>query len=63
MTCILVTCEMGFAREVADHIYFTDRGGIVEHRTPTTFFGDAKDSKNPGIPEPDSLAFVPVLAG
>jgi len=25
MTCILVTHEMGFAREVADHIYFTDR--------------------------------------
>src|SRR5246500_3491452 len=27
MTCILVTHEMGFAREVADEIYFTDRGG------------------------------------
>ncbi len=31
MTCILVTHEMGFARESADHIYFTDRGIIVEH--------------------------------
>ena len=31
MTCILVTHEMGFAREVANHIYFTDRGVIVEH--------------------------------
>ncbi|HIO62276.1 MAG TPA: amino acid ABC transporter ATP-binding protein, partial [Deltaproteobacteria bacterium] len=31
MTCILVTHEMGFARELADHIYFTDRGIIVEH--------------------------------
>ena len=31
MTCILVTHEMGFAREVADHIYFTDHGVIVEH--------------------------------
>src|SRR3546814_1227554 len=31
MTCILVTHEMGFAREIADHIYFTDRGVIVEH--------------------------------
>src|SRR3546814_8706786 len=30
MTCILVTHEMGFAREIADHIYFTDRGVIVE---------------------------------
>ena len=30
MTCILVTHEMGFAREVGDHMYFTDRGVIVE---------------------------------
>ena len=45
MTCILVTHEMGFAREVADHIYFTDRGVIVEHGPPTTFFDDAKDPR------------------
>ena len=42
MTCILVTHEMGFAREVANHIYFTDRGIIVEHGPPSTFFSDAK---------------------
>lgn len=34
MTCILVTHEMGFAREVADHVYFTDAGLIVEHGPP-----------------------------
>ena len=45
MTCILVTHEMGFAREVADHIYFTDRGVIVEHGPPTTFFDEAKDPR------------------
>jgi polar amino acid transport system ATP-binding protein len=45
MTCILVTHEMGFAREVADHIYFTDRGVIVEHGPPATFFNDAKDPR------------------
>lgn len=45
MTCILVTHEMGFAREVADHIYFTDRGVIVEHGPPETFFSDAKDPR------------------
>jgi polar amino acid transport system ATP-binding protein len=45
MTCILVTHEMGFAREVADHIYFTDRGVIVEHGPPATFFDDAKDPR------------------
>lgn len=45
MTCILVTHEMGFAREVADHIYFTDRGVIVEHGPPETFFKNAQDSR------------------
>jgi len=45
MTCILVTHEMGFAREVANHIYFTDRGIIVEHGSPKTFFDDAKDPR------------------
>ncbi len=45
MTCILVTHEMGFAREVANHIYFTDRGVIVEHGPPATFFSDAKDPR------------------
>ncbi len=45
MTCILVTHEMGFAREIADHIYFTDRGVIVEHGPPATFFTEAKDPR------------------
>ncbi|MBX2835843.1 MAG: amino acid ABC transporter ATP-binding protein [Gammaproteobacteria bacterium] len=45
MTCILVTHEMGFAREIADHIYFTDRGIIVEHGPPATFFDSAKDER------------------
>jgi polar amino acid transport system ATP-binding protein len=45
MTCILVTHEMGFAREVADHIYFTDRGVIVEHGAPETFFDNAQDER------------------
>ena len=45
MTCMLVTHEMGFAREVANHIYFTDRGVIVEHGPPGTFFQEAKDPR------------------
>ena len=45
MTCILVTHEMGFAREVADHIYFTDHGVIVEHGPPATFFTEAQDER------------------
>ena len=45
MTCAIVTHEMGFAREVADHVYFTDRGVIVEHGAPKEFFAAAKDPR------------------
>ena len=45
MTCILVTHEMGFARELADCIYFTDHGVIVEYGPPATFFTEAKDPR------------------
>lgn len=45
MTCILVTHEMGFAKEVADHIYFTDKGIIVEHGPPDEFFFRPKDAR------------------
>jgi polar amino acid transport system ATP-binding protein len=39
MTCLLVTHEMGFAREVADNIYFTEGGLIVEFGPPKQLFG------------------------
>ncbi|MBV8651517.1 MAG: amino acid ABC transporter ATP-binding protein [Alphaproteobacteria bacterium] len=45
MTCMLVTHEMGFAREIADQIYFTDRGVIVEHGPPKEFFANAQDPR------------------
>ena len=45
MTCLLVTHEMGFAREIADHIYFTDNGVIVEHGPPATFFDSSRDPR------------------
>jgi len=45
MTCILVTHEMGFAREVADHMYFTDGGVIVEHGPPDEFFDHPKQER------------------
>ncbi len=45
MTCMIVTHEMGFAREVAEHIYFTDRGIIVEHGPPKEFFSGASDPR------------------
>jgi polar amino acid transport system ATP-binding protein len=45
MTCILVTHEMGFAREVADCIYFTDNGVIVEQGPPAEFFDNPRDER------------------
>ena len=45
MTCLLVTHEMGFAREVAGHVYFTDRGVIVEHGPPAEMFSAPRDRR------------------
>ena len=45
MTCVIVTHEMGFAREVADHVYFTDRGVVVEHGAPAEFFRHCSDER------------------
>ena len=45
LTCILVTHEMGFAREVADHMYFTDGGVIVEHGPPELFFTNPQHAR------------------
>jgi polar amino acid transport system ATP-binding protein len=39
MTMMCVTHEMGFAREVADRVWFMDAGRIVEVATPDKFFG------------------------
>ncbi len=38
MTMIVVTHEMGFAREVADRVVMMDEGRVVEEGTPDTFF-------------------------
>ena len=38
MTCVIVTHEMGFAREVADRILFIDDGIVYEEGTPKEFF-------------------------
>jgi len=45
MTCVVVTHEMGFAREVADRIYFTDGGLIVESGPPAEFFTNPADER------------------
>jgi glutamate transport system ATP-binding protein len=45
MTMIVVTHEMGFAREVCDRIVFIDAGEIVEEGPPDEFFGAAKSRR------------------
>jgi polar amino acid transport system ATP-binding protein len=45
LTCVLVTHEMRFAQEVADHVYFTDKGVIVEHAPPAQFFHQPVDPR------------------
>jgi ABC-type polar amino acid transport system ATPase subunit len=45
MTMIVVTHEMGFAREVCDRIVFMDEGLIVEEAAPTEFFANPKEER------------------
>lgn len=44
-TMIVVTHEMGFAREVADRFLFFDEGTIVEEGTPDHFFEDPQEER------------------
>ena len=45
MTMIVVTHEMGFAREVADRVLFMDGGNIVEEGTPEEIFNAPKSDR------------------
>ncbi|WP_124728773.1 amino acid ABC transporter ATP-binding protein [Staphylospora marina] len=45
MTMVVVTHEMGFAREVADRIIFMDEGRIIEQGTPKEFFENPKHER------------------
>lgn len=45
MTMIIVTHEMGFAREVADRVVFMDGGYVVEQGTPDEIFGNPKNER------------------
>ncbi|OWR32737.1 glutamine ABC transporter ATP-binding protein [Saccharibacillus sp. O23] len=45
MTMVIVTHEMGFAREVGDRIIFMDGGVIVEEGTPDQVFGAPKNAR------------------
>lgn len=45
MTMVVVTHEMGFAREVADRVIFMDEGCIVEEGTPEAIFSNPKEER------------------
>ena len=45
MTMIVVTHEMGFAREVCNRIIFIDEGKIVEEGEPEEFFNNAQSQR------------------
>ena len=45
MTMLVITHEMGFARAVADRMYFFDEGLVVESGTPTDIFENPKEDR------------------
>ena len=45
MTMVVVTHEMGFAREVADRVIFMDQGQIVEQGPPSELFGSPRHAR------------------
>ncbi|MGH2551055.1 MAG: amino acid ABC transporter ATP-binding protein, partial [Thermomicrobiales bacterium] len=45
MTMLIVTHEMGFARQVADRVIFMDEGQIVEANRPEEFFSNPQHER------------------
>ena len=45
MTMVVVTHEMGFAREVADRIVFMDEGRILEEAVPAEFYENPREER------------------
>lgn len=45
MTMLVVTHEMGFAREAADQIVLLDQGRVIERSEPGSFFSNPKSER------------------
>ena len=45
MTMVVVTHEMGFAREVGDRVMFMDEGKVMEENTPENLFGNPQTQR------------------
>lgn len=55
-TMIIVTHEMAFAREVADHVIFMADGHIIEQGTPTELFDETKNERTKRFIQKEALA-------
>ena len=56
MTMIVVTHEMGFAREVADTVVFMDGGVVVESGAPADVLGNPQPRAHAGVPLEGALS-------
>ena len=64
MTMIVVTHEMSFAREVADHVVFMDDGVVVEHGDPTSVINNPQHARTRSFlrrmqSEPQAVEHIP----
>jgi len=64
MTMIVVTHEMSFAREVADHVVFMDGGVVVEHGDPTSVINNPQHERTKSFlrrmqSEPQAVEHIP----
>ncbi len=62
MTMLVVSHEMGFARQVADRMVLMDAGQIIEINEPQAFFDPPAARAHQAVPEPD-LALIGALPG
>ena len=56
MTMLVVTHEMGFAREVANRVVFMDAGQVIESNTPEELLRQSAARADEAVPEPDPAA-------
>ena len=63
MTMIVVTHEMGFAREVGDRVIMMDEGAIIEQGKPGELFASPEKRTNSVVPVEDHPLMIPHLTG
>ena len=55
MTMVIVTHEMGFAKEAANRVFFMDQGYIMEQGTPQQIFEDPQNERTKSFLEQSAL--------